>query len=87
MTKRAKRLEELFIDITFAEDREFDSVKRAFKIIGQKIEVTFAATALAEAGEFEAAVSYLDEVGEVAQSPRAGCTIGRCNRLCTGRPS
>jgi hypothetical protein len=86
MTKIAKRLEEIFINITFAEDREFDSVKRAFKIIGQKVEDTFAAIAFAEAGEFEAAVSYLNEDGEIAESPRAGYTIGRCNRLCTGRP-
>lgn len=86
MTEIAKKLEELLIDITFAEDRDFPaSAKRAGITIRRKIEDTFTAVAFAEAGEFEAAATYLNKDGELARSPRADRTVGRFGRPCAGR--
>lgn len=84
MKKLAKKLEEMFINITFAEDREFDSVKEALKKVAQKTEDTFTAIAFAEAGEFETAASYLNRDGEARRSRRAGHPPRRFNKLCSG---
>ncbi len=85
MKKLAKRLKELFIDITFAEDREVDSVKEALKKFAQKIEDTFTAIAFAEAGEFETAASYINKDGEAPKSRLAGSPTRKVTRLCSGR--
>ncbi len=49
MKEIARRLEELFFNITFAEDREFSSAREALNRIAQKMEDTFTAVAFAEA--------------------------------------
>lgn len=86
MTRLSRKLEELLIHVTFAEDRNFPaSAKRDCMAIGRKIEDTFTAVAFAEAGEFETAASYLDQGGELPKSPRAGRTAGRFGRPCAGR--
>jgi hypothetical protein len=85
MKKLARTLEGLFIDITFAEEREFRSIREALKKFTKKMEDTFTAIAFAEAGEFETAVSYIHKDGEAPRSRRSGHSTRRLSKLCTGR--
>ena len=85
MKKMAGRLEEMFTDITFAEDREFKAPGDALKKASQTIEDTFAAIAFAEAGEFEAAASVSNRDGEAPRYSRSGYSPKRFNKLCSGR--
>lgn len=82
MRKRTNRLEELLIDITFAEEREFSPAKEALSKIAETIEDTFIAIAFAEAGEFGAATCNINKKGE-GQRPQK--TNGQFTTLCTGR--
>lgn len=82
MRKTAKRLEELLTDITFAEEREFNSAKEALMTLAEKIEDAFIAVTFAEAGEFAAATSYIKKHGE-GQRPQK--TNGQITTLCAGR--
>lgn len=84
MKQLARRLEELFIDITFAEDREFDSVKRASSKVAVGSEDTFTAIAFAESGEFETAASYINGDGEAKGSRRKEYPLRRFNKLYAG---
>jgi len=84
MKRLARRLEELFLDITFAEEREFNSVKEALKKVAKKIEDIFTAIAFAEAGEFVTAASCINGDGEAPRPRRAGYSPGRFNKLCSG---
>ncbi|MDH4233224.1 MAG: hypothetical protein OEW04_14495 [Nitrospirota bacterium] len=63
MTKLAKRMEELFTDITFAEDREIKSASEYLEKVSQALEDDFMATAFAEAGEFKTAITYINKNG------------------------
>jgi hypothetical protein len=54
-------MEELLIDITFAEDREFKSASEFLKKVSQALEDDFMGIAFAEAGEFETAVTYINK--------------------------
>ncbi len=63
MTRLAKRMEELFTDITFAEDREFKSARKFLNKSSQALENVFTAIAFAEVGEFETAVTYINKNG------------------------
>jgi hypothetical protein len=85
MKTLTKKLEELFIEITFAEDREFKTVREALKTVAQKIEDTLTAVAFAEAGEFETAANYINKSGQDPKHRRSGSATGRFTRLCTGR--
>ncbi len=85
MKKLARQVEDLFLDITFAEEREFRSAREALRKFEQKIEDTFTAIAFAEAGEFETAASYINKDGEAPKSRHAGCPTRRFIKLCTGR--
>lgn len=85
MTKLAKNLEELFVDITFAEDRAFNSEQEALKKVAEKIEDIFTTIAFAEAGEFETAKGYIKKDGKVPK----GCWFGHgsegFSKHCAGR--
>jgi hypothetical protein len=70
MTRLAKKMEELFTDITFAEDREFKSVRELLKKGNEALEDVFTAIAFAEAGEFETAVTYINKNGSNTKDPR-----------------
>ncbi|MFZ2198876.1 MAG: hypothetical protein WAV13_14145 [Thermodesulfovibrionales bacterium] len=87
MTKLARKVEELFVDITFAEDRIFNPAQEALNKVAQKIEDTFTAIAFAEAGEFEAAKSYINKNtdGEAPKSSWSGYHPGGFSKHCTGR--
>lgn len=86
MTKLSKKLEELLSDMTFAEDRDFPvSATKDRMAIGRKIEDTFTAVAFAEAGEFEAAATYLNRDCELPKFLRVGRSAGRFGRPCAGR--
>ncbi len=85
MKELAKKLEEMFINITFAEEREFRSAREALRKFAQKIEDTFTAIAFAEAGEFETAASYINKDGQAPRSRHAGYPTRRFTKLCTGR--
>ena len=61
MTKLAKKMEELFTDITFAQDREPKSVSEYLEKVSQALENVFTAITFAEAGEFETAVTYINK--------------------------
>ena len=82
MRKITKRLEELLIDITFAEEREFSPAKEALSKIAETIEDTFTAIAFAEAGEFGAASNNINKQGD-GQRPQK--TNGQFRTLCPGR--
>jgi hypothetical protein len=75
MTKLAKKMEELFIDITFAEDREIKSAREYIEKVSQALEDDFTAIAFAEAGEFEIAVTYINKNGSDTKS-RCGFNAG-----------
>ncbi len=85
MKELAKKLEEMFINIAFAEEREFRSAREALRKFAQKIEDTFTAIAFAEAGEFETATSYINKNGEAPKSRHAAHPTGRFTKLCTVR--
>jgi phenylalanyl-tRNA synthetase alpha subunit len=85
MKRIAKRLEDLFINITFAEEREFSNARNAVRRLAEKIEDTFTAIAFAEAGEFESAARYINEDGEALKSSSSGYPTRRFTRLCDGR--
>ncbi len=84
MKKLTGKLEDLFVNITFAEEREFNAAREALKKTSQKIEDTFTAVAFAEAGESETAANYINRSGEGPKYRRSGST-SRLNRPCTGR--
>jgi len=76
MTKLARKLEELFVDITFAENRIFNPSQEALNKVAQKIEDIFTAIVFAEAGEFETAMSYLNRDGDAPKSRWSGYSPG-----------
>jgi hypothetical protein len=79
------KLEELFVNITFAEEREFSAAREAFRKVVQKGEDTFTAIAFAEAGEFETAANYISKAGEAPRHRKSGHSAKRFTRPCTGR--
>jgi enoyl-[acyl-carrier-protein] reductase (NADH) len=85
MNKIARRLEDLFTEMTFAEDRQMNTAGDAVKKAAQRIEDIFTVIAFAEAGEFETAASYINSDGEAPRSRRAGYPPRRFNKLCSGR--
>ena len=85
MTKLARKLEELFVDIAFAEDRVFNPAQNAPSKVVQKIEDTFTAIAFAEAGEFEMAKDYINKDGEVPKGRCSGYQPKGFSRPCAGR--
>lgn len=86
MTNLARRLEELFTEITFAEDRVFSPVQKVLRRVGQKIENTFTAIAFAEAGEYDIARSSLNNKdGEGPKHRKSGYRHKRFTKLCSGR--
>jgi hypothetical protein len=85
MKKLTGKLEELFINITFTEEREFTAAREALKRASQKIEDTRTAITFAEAGEFETAVSYINKGGRRPKSRRIRSSAKGHTRLCTGR--
>ena len=85
MTRLARKLEELFLDITYAEEREFKSAREALKRAARKLEDTLIAITFAEAGEIETAARYINRDGEPPRSRRKRYTTRRFTRTCTGR--
>jgi hypothetical protein len=85
MTKLARKLEELFVDMTFAEDRAFNPAQEALSKVAQKIEDTFTAIAFAEAGAFETAKSSINKDGEAPECRRSGYRAKGFSKPCTGR--
>ncbi len=85
MTNLTWELEELFINITFAEEREFCAAREAFKKVGQKIEDTFTAIAFAEAGEFETAANYMKKDAGAPKHRKSGYRPKGSTKLCTSR--
>ena len=75
MTKLAKKMEELFIDITFAEDREIKSAREYLEKVSHALEDDFTAIAFAEAGAFDTAVTYINKNGSNAKN-RCGFIAG-----------
>jgi len=85
MTKLTREMEELFIDITFAEDRIFDPAQEGLRRVAEKIEDTFTAIVFAESGEFDIAKSYINKDGEARKSRWSGFSSGGFSKHCTGR--
>ena len=85
MTQLARKLEELFVDITFAEDRIFNPAQEGLSRIAQKIEDIFTAIAFAESGEFDIAKSYINKDGEACKYRWSGFSSGGFSKHCTGR--
>jgi hypothetical protein len=85
MTKLARKPEELFVDMTFAEDRAFNPAQEAPSKVAQKIEDIFTAIAFAEAGEFEMAKDYINKDGEAPKCRRSGYRTKGFLKPCTGR--
>ncbi|HWR58532.1 MAG TPA: hypothetical protein VN328_06560 [Thermodesulfovibrionales bacterium] len=84
MKKLTQKLEDLFVNITFAEDREFASIRVASKNLQQNIEDTFTAAAFAEEGEFVAAAVQIDR-GSHALRYRTGAPRRGFGKLCSSR--
>jgi hypothetical protein len=85
MTKSARKLKEVFVDMTFAEDRVFNPAKEALNKVTQKIEDTFTSIAFAEAGECETAKSYIRKDEDAPKSRWSGYSPGGFSKHCTGR--
>ena len=85
MTRLARKLEGLLIEITFAEEREFTSARQALKRFTHKQEDTLIAITFAEAGEIETAVSYVNKDGEAPRSRRTRYPTRRFTKICAGR--
>jgi hypothetical protein len=85
MTKLARKLEGLFVDITFAEDRVFNPAQESLIKVAQRIEDTFTAIAFAEAGEFETAISFINKGGEAPKGRWSGYRTKGFSRPCAGR--
>jgi hypothetical protein len=85
MIKLAKKLEELFVDITFAEDRAFNHSRKVPGKVAQKIEDTFTAIAFAETGEFETAMSYINKDGEAPKGRWSEYRSKGFSKPCAGR--
>jgi len=85
MTNLARRLEELFTEITLEEDRPFSPVKRMFRKAAQVFEETFTSIAFAEEGEFEPALDSFNKNGGSPQTPFNRNPKTRVARLCSGR--
>lgn len=85
MTHLARRLEELFTEIAFAEDRVFNPLQEALRKVGQKIDDTFIAITFAEAGVFDIALSTLNKGGKTPKHRKSGYRPKRFARLCSGR--
>ncbi len=85
MKKATGQIEELFINITFAEDREFASIKDDLKNIEDKLDNTFTAITFAEAGEFRSAARYINKAGQAPKYDRRSSHARRLHRLCSGR--
>lgn len=85
MTHLARRLEELFTEITFAEDRVFGPVQKALRKAEQRIDDTFTAITFAEAGAFDRALSTLNKDGKRPTHRKSGYRPKRFTKLCSGR--
>ena len=85
MTNLARRLEELFTEITFAEDRVFSPVQKTLRKVGQKIDDTFTAITFAEAGVFEIALSTMNRNGKTSTHRKSGYRPKRFIKLCSDR--
>jgi len=85
MTHLARRLEELFTEITFAEDRVFNPGQKALRKVGQKIDDTFIAITFAEVGVFDIALSTLNKDGKRPTHRKSGYRPKRFTTLCSGR--
>lgn len=85
MTNLARRLEELFTEITFAEDRVFIPVKKTLRKVGQKIDDTFTAITFAEAGVFDIALSTMSKNGKTPTHRKSGYRPKKFTNLCSGR--
>jgi hypothetical protein len=85
MTHLARRLEELFTEITFEEDRVFNPVQKALRKVEQKIDDTFIAITFAEAGVFDIARSNINKDGETPKHRKSGYRPKRFTKLCSGR--
>jgi len=85
MTHLARRLEELFTEITFAEDRVFNPVQKALRKVGQKIDATFTAITFAEVGLFDIALSTLNKHGKTPKHRKSGYRQKRFMKVCSGR--
>jgi hypothetical protein len=85
MKKLTRKLEELFTDITFAEERAFKPAQKATGGFTQTIENFFTAVAFSEAGEFEIEKGYITKDGEAPKSRRSGYRPKEFSRPCAGR--
>jgi len=85
MTHLARRLEELFTEITFAEDRAFSPVQKTLRKVEQKMDDTLIAITFAEAGVFNIALSTLNKDGKTPTHRRSGYRPKGFTKLCSGR--
>ncbi|HXX58982.1 MAG TPA: hypothetical protein VEI96_13360 [Thermodesulfovibrionales bacterium] len=85
MKKATRNLDELFLDIAFAAEREFNFPHGDLHRIAREIEDTLVAVAFAEAGEFETAVGCPNKGGENTKQQRPGCRTRTFTRLCAGK--
>jgi hypothetical protein len=85
MTRLARRLEELFTEITFAEDRVFNPIEKALRKVEQMIDDTFTAITFAEAGVFDIALNTINKDGKTPKHRKSGYRPKRFTKLCSGR--
>ena len=85
MKRLTGKLEDLFISITFAEEREFASIREALTRTWQKIEDTQTAIAFAEAGEIETTAGCVSRGGKRPKPGRIVSPAGGRSRACPGR--
>lgn len=85
MTHLARRLEELFTEIAFAEERVFSPFRKALRTAGQTIDDTFTTITFAEAGVSAMALSTGNKGGKISTHRKSGHRPRRFTRLCSGR--
>jgi len=74
----AERIEKLFVDIAFAEEREIARLKNSSSRFTERLDTLFTAVTFAEAGEFDTARDYMGGDSGDSGRPVVTCLHGFC---------
>jgi hypothetical protein len=86
MKKLAHKIEEIFTDVAFAEDREFKPVKGLLKDFTARLEDIFVAITFAEAGDTKTARNIINKSNYGSGQKHEVYYCGkRFPGLCTGK--
>ena len=78
MKNIARRIEEMFIEIAFAEEREINHLKKISGRFTEGLDKHFTAITFAEAGEFDTARDFMGGGDGGGKSTAGYCLTGFC---------